>query len=194
MKKIIDIKTKEQKDFSVKDLPIMIHGREHSGASLFSITLAASLHMNGYKFLIFTAYPMAWEEFLAQTKDNENVFYLEDEKDVETAVCFQTIFVQSGNVELFKKIVVLPIFSDRVIFIKNIETINSPIFDLVKNLTMIVSGDFELNKLQIDFKLFKYETRIFLSPIEGESLPVLEKYQAYLKNAKSECYLTITND
>ena len=32
MKKIINFKTKEEVEFTEEDLPILIHGREHSGA------------------------------------------------------------------------------------------------------------------------------------------------------------------
>ena len=66
MKKIIDVPTQEEVKLTTADLPILVHGKEHSGASLLSIVIASSFHKNGNKLLIFTAYPMAKEEFLKQ--------------------------------------------------------------------------------------------------------------------------------
>lgn len=192
MKKIIDISTKEEVKFTNTDLPILIHGKEHSGASLLSITLASLFHGNGNKLCIFTAYPMAKEEFLKQIKNPEDVFYLEDEKDFKEALKFQTIIAQSGNIDLFIKIISnFPIMKERIIFIKNIETINTPIFQLITPYSFIVSGDFELNPLQSDFNSFTYNTKILFNPITDEEIPLLEKYQAFIKNKLGQKIITL---
>ncbi len=186
MKKIINFSTKEEVKFTKNDLPILIHGKEHSGASLLSITLVVGLHEKGSKLLIFTAYPMAKEEFIKQVENPEKVFYLENEKDFEQALKFQTIIIQSGNINLFIKVISnYSSVKDRIIFIKNIETINTPIFELVSPFQFIVSGDVELNSTQQDFKNFIYNTKIFFSPFRTEEMPILEKYQAF---AKSKLY------
>jgi len=182
MKKITDILTKEEIKFTKADLPMLIHGKEYSGASLLSITIASLLHKAGNKLCIFTAYSMAKEEFLKQIINSDAVFYLEGEKDFEQALKFQTIVVQSGNTELFLKLVSYSSFEkDRILFIKNIETINIPIFEIVKSYLLIVSGNLELNPLQRDFNDYAYNTKILFSPLAGETIPSLEKYQAFLE-------------
>lgn len=166
MKKIVNVLTK----------------KEHSGASLLSITLAVLFHNIGVKLCIFTAYPMAKEEFFKQVENPETVFYLESEKDFEKALKFQTIIIQSGNVDLFIKIISnVSMIGNRILFIKNIETINISIFKLVVPYLFIVSGDLDINPLQYEFNNFIYNTKILLSSITGEEIPSLEKYQALMK-------------
>lgn len=187
MKKIIDLQTKEEIVFNKSSLPIMVHGREHSGASLLSITIAVHLHMAGERLCIFTAYSMAREEFLKQVTNSENVFYLESDTDLNEAAKFQTIIVQSGNTDLFiKTITNTDIMQDRKIFVKNIETINTSILDLVKSYPFMVSGDLEINPLQQGFNNLVYKTKVFLSPMKGEHVPQLEKYQAFYKKDVEE--------
>jgi len=187
MKNIIDVSTQKEIKFTKEDLSILIHGKEHSGASLLSVTIAATLHKAGNKLCIFTAYPMAKEEFLKQILNPEDVFYLEDEDKFNEALKFQTIIVQSGNIDLFINIISkYELMKDRVIFIKNIDTINIPIFKLVESYMLIVSGDFELNLIQQYFKKITYNTKIFLSSMSEEIIPPLEKYQAFVKSRFGE--------
>jgi hypothetical protein len=193
MKKITDILTKEEIKFTKADLPMLIHGKEHSGASLLSITIASLLHKANNKLCIFTAYPMAKEEFLKQIINSDTVFYLEDEKDFEQALKFQTIIVQSGNAEVFLKLISYSSFErERILFIKNIETINIPIFEFISLLLFIVSGDLELNTFQRDFNNYPYNTKILFNPIAGEIIPSLEKYQAFIKNKSNERIITLS--
>ncbi|OGI45778.1 hypothetical protein A2121_00965 [Candidatus Nomurabacteria bacterium GWB1_40_6] len=183
MKRIINIKTKEEVKFTKENLPLFVHGKEHSGASLLSITIASLLHSSRVKLCIFTAYPMAKEEFMKQVENPVNVYYLEDKKNISEALRFQTIIVQSGNIDLFIKIILNTVgMKDRIIFIKNIETIHVQILELVKSYTFMVSGDLDFNLLQNEFKNMTYNTKIFTSPMEGVIIPPLEKYQAFMKD------------
>ena len=192
MKKIINFKTKEEVEFTEEDLPILIHGREHSGASLLSITLAVGLHEAGRKLCIFTAYPMAKEEFLKQVSNPETVFYIENEEHFEQASKARTIILKSGDVDLFiKAISNTELMKNRIIFIKNIETISIPIFFFFLPYQFIVSGDLELNPSQQDFNNFIYKTRILLSPFQ-EEIPTLEKYQAFMKNKSGEEIIVVS--
>ena len=192
MKNIIDITTKEEVKITKGDLPILVHGKDHSGASLLSITIAALFHKAGNKLCIFTAYPMAKEEFLKQVEDPENVFLIEDKKNIEKASDFQTIFVQSGNIDLFiKTIYNLQDINERIIFVKNIETIDVSIFDLINQYSFMVSGDLILNLINKDFIYFNYSTKILFSPISNEKILLLEKYQALLKNKLEEKIVSI---
>ncbi len=181
MRKIINIKTKEEIELKRENLPMMIHGKEHSGASLFSVVVVAGLHDAGNKLLIYTAYPMAKEEFLSQIETKDNVFYLEDEKDLEKALLFQTIFIASGNIDLFTKVITNYYVSDRVIFIKNIDTIQIPLYNIISSFRLLLSGDFESNPIQKALTDIPYKTKIFFSSLGGEVLPFLQKYHAYIK-------------
>ncbi|MBI3888767.1 hypothetical protein HY311_03155 [Candidatus Nomurabacteria bacterium] len=192
MKKIINISTKEEVKFTKGDLPMMVHGKEHSGASLLSIVIASMLHVGDKKLLMFTAYPMAKEEFLKQIENPETVFYLESENDFEKATKFQTIFVKSGDADLFTKAISnSSLVKDRIIFVKNIETINIPIFNFVSKYPFIITGDLELNPLQKYFVDCDYSTRILFNTVGNEKIVYLEKYQAILKNRLGEKIITL---
>jgi hypothetical protein len=80
---------------------------------------------------------------------------------------------------------------DRILFIKNIETIAISIFELISSSSFMVSGDLELNLLQKDFINFDYNTKIFFNPISEETTPHLEKYQAFIKNKMEEKIITL---
>lgn len=192
MKEIIDVATKEEIRFTNTDLPILIHGKEHSGASLLSITIAAEFHEAGNKLCIYTAYPMAKDEFLQQIKNPETVFFLENEKDIEQALSFQTIIIKSGDAGLFASIISKGSFvDDRIIFIKNIETINVAISELVAHHPFIVSGDLEANPTQKEFSNFTYNTKILFDSLSEEAIPPLEKYQAFLRSNFTSRIITI---
>ncbi len=189
MKKIINVITQEEVKFTQADIPMLIHGKEHAGASLLTITLAAEFHDAGDKLLIFTAYDMAKEEFLKQVESTEGIFNLEDEVSIEEALKFQTIMVKSGDTSLFLKVVSK--VDDRIILIKNIETIQVPIFNFISQYPFIVSGDVGVNPIQQDFNNFAYSTKILFSPLAGEIIPQLEKYQAVMRNSSGECIVAV---
>lgn len=192
MNKIIDVATREEVKFSKADLPVLIHGKEHSGASLLSITIASLLHESGNKLCIFTAYHMAKEEFLKQIKNPEAVFYLESDNDFAQALKFQTIIIQNGNTDLFIKVVSnSSIMSNRVVFIKNIETIDKPILHFVTKHSFIVSGDLELNSSQREFNILRYNTKILFNSFMGEIVPLLKKYQALMKSKTKEKIIVV---
>ncbi len=195
MKKIIiEAQTKKEVIFSPANLPMMIHGVEGSGASFFSMIAVAELHKRGTKLLIYTAYPMAKDEFMSQIIDVHNMFYLEDSKDILRALEFQTIFIQSGNTELFKKIISKNTASDRIIFIKNIDIIRSSLYKLVTPYKFIVSGDLNKIRKNQEFKNMEYNTKILFTPLDDGELPLLEKYQAYMKNSTGEKIVIITEE
>ncbi len=193
MKKIIELNTKKEIVFVRSDLPMMVHGVEHSGASLLSITIATILHAGGEKLCIFTAYPMAKDEFLGEVSNPEDVFYLENFEDLTKANNFQTIIVESGNIELFKKVIAeKELLGNRIVFIKNIETINQPTLEKLQDYDFMVSGDFSTNILQKDFNDLEYKTKIFLSPLSSFIVPVLAKYQAFLQKGTEEKIIIIS--
>jgi len=52
--------------FNKNDLPIVIHGEEGSGASLFFVKLVVTLAKAGNPLTFWSAYPMAKNEFLKE--------------------------------------------------------------------------------------------------------------------------------
>src|SRR5688572_20800369 len=66
--------------FGAEDLPVLIHGADSSGASLYTITLAADLYASGTGFLFLCGYPMAEQEFTRQVgaPDARAAFYTQE--------------------------------------------------------------------------------------------------------------------
>ncbi len=192
MKTIINIETNAVVSFNESDLPMLVHGKDRSGASLMSITIAAQLHSQGAKLCIFTAYQMAKEEFLSQIENSpETVFYLETEKDFAAANTYQTVIIQSGNIALALKFIESLTNNQRILFFKNIETMEVDFFEKIINFKFVVSGDLEKNPTQSSFKTAPYNTTILLSELSGYTSPSLEKYQGYIKGVSQEGIIAI---
>ncbi len=176
------------------DLPMLVHGREHSGASLFPITVAAQLHKKGSKLLFFTAYPMAKDEFFAQLGDLVNtVFYLESREDIPKAGEFQTIVVKSGDEKLFLAVLEeLPNLTEYIPFLKNVEVITEP--DIVGYATIhpsIIAGDITKSTFMDDLLSTEYVTKVMFTPVEGDSFAGIEKYQAKMSGKNGELIVSV---
>lgn len=187
MKNFINTQNNEIVDFNKNNLPIVIHGRDKTGSSLFSITMAAHFHIQGNKLLIFTAYPMAKEEFLEQVGNDSSVFYLENQDDIINAQKYQTIIIKSGDKNLcvyaLKK---LNDIESRILFIKNVDIMLDD--EIIKNLKMtndiMLSGDLDLSVYPDFIKNINYKTKIFFSEsslLNPKLLPI-QKYQACVFN------------
>jgi hypothetical protein len=157
--------------FSKDDFPFLVHGAEKTGSSFFSICLLANLLKAGMKTFFFSAYPMAKEEFRKQI-----IGY---EKD--------TIIVDSGDEKtLIETLKNTPDLNERVVLIKNIDSYSSNLFNVTKNLNLIIlSGD--LDKCQFADSLIdkKFATKILFSPSEKYSqydLSDLPKYNGKIIN------------
>lgn len=183
MKNFINTENKEIVYFDKNDLPMVIHGRDKTGSSLFSITMAAHLHIQGNKLLIFTAYPMAKEEFLEQVGNDSSVFYLENSDDINKAQEYQTIIIKSGDIGLCAYTIKnLNDTVSRILFIKNVDImLNNEIVENLKiNNSIMLSGDVDLSIYPDFIKNINYKTKIFFSEskIFSPELITLEKYQA----------------
>lgn len=138
--------------FNKLDMPLLIHGAEKTGASFFSICFLANLLKDGTKTILFSAYPMAKEEFRKQISGYE--------KDA--------IIIDSGDekvlIEMLKNIQDL---KERVFLVKNIDNYSTNLFDAVKDLGLVIfSGD--LDKCQFADSIIdkKLTTKIFFSSSE----------------------------
>lgn len=180
---------------SENDLPCMITYGEKAGGSHFSVTIAADLFLRGSKILFLTAYPMAKDNFLHQTKGFESkIAYVADEKQFNTDA--QAIILESGNESLYLKAVEkLDDMRERVVFIKNIEVFSDAVFDsCLKLQKIILSGDIDKcsAKKKITDKKFK-TTVVFTKPKIKLTFepPVLEQYTGYLWDEDKKGFVTI---
>ncbi len=87
-------------DFTLSDLPMLIHGADGNGASLFSITMAANFFRQGFKILFMSGYHMARDEFREQTIVEDSIF-LEDVALVSDALRRRVVFVAKEQPGLF---------------------------------------------------------------------------------------------
>ena len=164
--------------FSKGNLPILIHGEDHAGASLFTVSLVADLYAQGSKILFLSGYPMAKDEFIKQVGE------IKDD---------QVIFL-GGNESLnfLKKVQDLEDIGERVILIKNIDLFEQEVFESVINKDkVIISGDIE--KVAYRNRLFEknFRTKIFFSPASFAQIPDLQKWEGYLNGQKEEGKLTL---
>ncbi|MCU0680042.1 MAG: hypothetical protein MUF50_01925 [Planctomycetes bacterium] len=152
-------------NFTESNFPILIHGVEKSGASFFSVCLLANLLKNGFKTLLFSAYPMAKEEFRKQIIGYEN----------------KAIIINSGEEQvLIDSLRNVTDLNERVVLIKNIDNYSLNLFNAVKDLKLVIfSGD--LNKCEFADDIMKrdFATKILFSQSEKHpqyDLASLPKY------------------
>lgn len=194
MKEIIDVSTKNVLPFGTENLPTLVHGAEGTGASFFSISLAAQLHLNKQKLIMFTAYPMAKEEFFAQIgEDKTSVFCLDSISDIQKAEGFQTIIVKSGNEDLLTAFMEeFPSLLEYILFIKNVENIKSlDVVEFAVSHPTIVSGDVSKSSFAEVLTNGEYKTKVLLSTLGSEDCSGLEKYQAKLITTGKECIVSL---
>lgn len=160
--------------FADGDLPILIHGKEHIGASLFTVSLLANLYSQGSGILFLSGYHMAKDEFLKQVEGDQE----------------RVIFIQKEDQKLFLKLIqTLPDINERIILIKNIELFPQDIFNAIKDKNkIIIAGDIDKCSFKKEIIAKKYQIKIIFSQPEtdlGIFLPKLKRYEGhFLSNDK----------
>lgn len=170
MRKIL-LDGKEVKSLVTNNLPMLIHGKENSGASLYTISLASKWFSQGCEVLFLCGYQMAEQEFAIQVgADHPNAkFYTKDKIDE---------FVTELKNSYSKNV---------VIFVKNIELFDEKVFDTIFAFKkVIVSGD--IDQVNFKHKLLsnKFTTKIYFSDLGGESLPPIQKYHGFVITSESK--------
>ena len=146
---------------------MLIHGHDKSGASFYTVTVAANIFSRGSKIAFLSGYPMAQEEFRKQVG-----------KDFDAA---KIVFYTKEHVSEFKEFMSNAENQDRIVVLKNIELFSEDVFDLVSSKkNIIISGD--LGKCNFKEKIMnkKFATKIFFSPFDDAALPPLQKYEAFI--------------
>lgn len=146
-------------------LPIAIHGKEGSGASLFAVVLAAAFSARGEPLVFWSAYPMAKKEF-------------QDALGGPSArLPCATRVIEAGEPAPLEAALEAAA-PDAVFFVKNFETVPALLRErLVSRRALIAAGDLE--GLSETASLLHDGTRFFFSSCEGIKLPPLEKYAGY---------------
>jgi hypothetical protein len=164
MKKII-LDGKEVENLVPESLPMLIHGKEGSGASLYTVCVAAKWFSQGYKILFLCGYKKAEEQFAQQVgSDYKNITFYTKEKVEE--------FITALKQNLSDKTIVI---------IKNIELFGAEVFEAINEIELIiVSGDVEESSLKERLLNKKFATKVFFSPLKGIGLPELKNYQGFV--------------
>jgi hypothetical protein len=170
MKKIL-INNKEFK-FTKDNFPMLIHGKDHEGASFYTISLIANLYSQGFKVIVLCGYPMAFEQFKEQigNLDERVVFYTKDK-----ILDFKNTLINSNNID------------EQIVLLKNVELFNEDIINFVlERNKYIISGDF--NKCVFGNKILEkhFMTKIFFSEVFKIKIPLLNKYEGFLTSDKIE--------
>ena len=171
-------------NFDKNYLSCLIHGREKSGASHFSIQLISQLFLQREKIIFFTAYSQAKDSFIESIKnEKDNVFYIDKIEDLDQNPSTQVIIVQNGNEKLFMQVLnKLKDIKERVIFIKNIETYSCEMLEkILIYKQLIISGDLDQIKNPNLLSQERFKTIIVFSKAKNLQLkiPELEKYVGY---------------
>ena len=132
--------------FSEDNLPCLVHYKEKTGGSHFTISLVVDLFLQGSKILFFSKYHMAKDNFLEQTKEKESkIFFIEKKEDLVGAEKHRVIILKSGDEDLYMEALKsLTDLKERVVLVKNFEIFTKNILNsslLLKKI--ILSGDID---------------------------------------------------
>lgn len=166
MKKILLDETEIH--FRDANFPIRIHGVDGSGASLYTISLAAHMHADGNEILFLCGYPMAEQEFLQQvgTPSPRAKFYTQERADA-----FIEQLALAGD--------------DAVIVVKNAELFSEQVIAAaLTHAKVVISGDLERSAAKELLRSRAFTTSILFSALGTEALPELAKYQAAFSSAE----------
>ncbi|MCX6757520.1 MAG: hypothetical protein NTZ44_01390 [Candidatus Nomurabacteria bacterium] len=171
-------------EFNESFLPCLVIGADKSGASYFSVTLAGKLIQQGSKVIYFTAFPMAKEELLNQI-GNERTFDVLNEIDIANIPEDKSIIVQSGNKDLWTKVIQgIKNINEYIIFVKNIEEYDNSIFEIIgENKKILLSGDLDNCIYKENLVQKEWVSKIIFTVPKIDlniNIPNLEKYESYL--------------
>lgn len=162
MKKIL-LDGNEVQSQVAESLPMLIHGKEGSGASLYTICLAVKWFTQGSKVLFLCGYPMAQQEFEQQIEATDHdVKFFTKEKVKE--------FTKESS----------DINNHTIIFVKNIELFDTRLIEKIKNISnLIISGDIDKSDNKSELLSIKFQTEVYFSSLDDIEIPELEKYHGH---------------
>lgn len=165
----IDTQTGKPLILKQSDWPIIIHGAPKAGSSFFTVVLTADLIRRGDKVVFMCAKGEAIRALQAElglaqpaAKYQEVTSgAAENLKDMQLV----TLFKKRGT-NLVTALRALPDWSERVVIIKNAEEILTPeLWAIVRpHKKLILSGDFEKEKVDVDQNIFSSNILFSRSP------------------------------
>lgn len=184
---------KKPMEFGADQLPMLISGKDKSGASFFSVSVVSRLFLAGEKILFFSLHQPAVDRFKEQcVEKSEQILYLKDFGDLDDASKYPAVVVKSGDSHMcIETITELQDIEKRVIFVKNFEnTLTRELLSLlISNKRVIIAGDIDRSQFAKDLAQKHYSTTVVFSKPDidlGVSVPKLSRYCGYLVNAKEK--------
>lgn len=154
---------KEAEVLEPKSLPMLIHGAEGSGASLYTICLAAKWFRQGYDVVFLCGYPMAEQQFAQQVAGSYDRvrFYTQEKR------------------ETFERVISTESLEHTIIVIKNVELFPGVVDRVASFSNLVVSGDVNQAENKERIRALKFVTRIYFSPLESddELIRGINKYE-----------------
>ena len=184
--------------FTKNHLPLLIHGKDHTGASLCTVTAISDLYLQGNKILFLSGYPMARDEFLTQTNSSNDFVVVDQKTKLGEVDKYKAIFIHRENADLFIKLTkVLPDINERIVLVKNINLFNKEILYTAKEFKLLIlSGNIDESSYEANY-IKKLKTKIFHSQPKMNlalKIPKLEKYAGYLWSEKDNGIITVVNN
>ncbi len=169
----------EDLHFSKQNLPLLIHGDDGYGASLFSVSVVADLYAQGANLVFLCGYHMARDEFKEQTQSEDD------------SIDKRVVFIPSEHPELLGDALgSLNDSAERVIFLKNFDLFDEKIFSFVKDLpNLVMMGNIDKCSYAAELLDKRWATQIYFSMPQTTAqtkIPKLEKYKGYLESNDKE--------
>lgn len=176
----------EKTDISHFDLPMLIHGTEGSGASFFTMQLVLHYLERRNDVIFYSAFKPA-REYLEKCVEKEFYEVITDASQIQqnsqNRETRQLIIPESGNVELFMELINTLDVSQKLVVVKNVESLDEEILQKLLQLQHVIfSGDtLSIDSLQkaylASYVLFSDLKKFGLAPMH------LEKYEGYMEGA-----------
>lgn len=154
----------------------MIHGKEKSGASHFTMAVVLDLLQQGHKVIFYSAYKAA-REFLLDHVSADDVCVISEPLMLHNSE--KLLIPMSGEQELFMNVLQNRGDSEYIIVVKNVEELDEEYLEEVLSYRRsIVSGDCSEPMLLKDHDL---RTRILFTDLSEftQDIAQLEQYQGY---------------
>lgn len=177
--------------FSNNDLPLLIHGDDGYGASLFSVSVMADMYAQGANIVFLCGYHMARDEFDLQTQSNQVSVIVSENFEIAELKAKRVIFIPSERPELLGQVLQSLGESDkRIVFIKNFDLFDKSIFSVVENVpNLVMMGNIDECAYKAELLDKSWTTEIYFSVPQTEvqmNIPELKKYKGYLKSNSKE--------
>lgn len=169
-------------EFSLNNLPCLIHGTHGAGSSYFTVRLVADLFNKGNEIIFLSGFHMARDEFKELTKieaDSDRVIFIKLEES-------------DRLVDLSKN---LKGIDGYIILVKNFELFDQDVIEsILDKPKLLLSGNLDECSFKDILLRHQYATRITFSQSENFLLipEKLSKYHAYMETDREKGIVAIS--